>query len=97
MPHLDRIRLYEDHSLFADVTALLLNGKNESDQTPHADITRQYQFSAAKNLPNGQMTGHNYLVEVTVTGPIAKETGQVINLGSLDQLVQDMVLRRFNE
>ncbi len=97
MPDLDRIRLYEDHSLFADVTAQLLKGKNEADQTPHVDITRQYQFSAAKNLSDGKVTGHNYLVEVTVSGPIAKETGQVINLGSLDQLVHDMVLRRFNE
>ncbi len=92
MPPLDRIRLSEDQTLFADMTAELLN---RSPQIPHADITRRYQFSAAKNLPNGHMTGHNYTLEVTVTGPIAEETGQVVNLGTLDQLVQERVVSRF--
>ena len=93
MPPLDRIRLYEDHTLFADVTAAeLLKGS----APPHADITRRYQFSAAKNLPDGQTTGHNYSVEITVSGPIAPDTGQVVNLGTLDELVQKKALARFN-
>ena len=96
MPSLDRIRLYEDHTLYADVTADLLNGTNGSPQSPHADVTRLYQFSAAQNLPNGQTTGHNYTVAVTVTGPIATDTGQVVNLETLDQLVAKKVLARFN-
>ena len=96
MPPLDRIRLYEDHTLFADVTAELLSKTNGLPYSPHADITRQYQFSAAQNLLNGETTGHNYTVEVTVTGPIAADTGQVVNLATLDQLVEKKVLTRFN-
>ena len=92
MPPLDRIRLYEDHTLYADVTGELLNKTNP---TPHADITRQYQFSAAQNLPNGQVTGHNYTVDITVSGAIALDTGQVVNLGTLDELVAERLLRRF--
>ncbi|GJL51123.1 MAG: 6-pyruvoyltetrahydropterin synthase [Nitrospirales bacterium] len=93
MPPVDRIRLHEDHTLFADVTAELLNGPGQSS---HADITRRYKLSAAKHLPNGQTTGHNYTVDVTVTGPIASDTGQVVNLGLLDQIVNEKILTRFN-
>ncbi|GJL54713.1 MAG: 6-pyruvoyltetrahydropterin synthase [Nitrospirales bacterium] len=93
MPPVDRIKLHEDHTLFAEVTADLLN----VSKTPHADVTRRYQLSAAQNLPNGQTTGHNYTVDVTVTGPIATDTGQVINLESLDRIVTEKILTRFNE
>ncbi|WP_447970360.1 6-carboxytetrahydropterin synthase [Nitrospira sp. M1] len=94
MPPVDRIKLYEDHTLFAEVTPELLN--NGSTQSPHAAITRRYHFSAAKNLPHGHTTGHNYTVDITVTGPIASDTGQVVNLGSLDQVVNEKILERFN-
>ncbi len=97
MPPLDRIRLYEDHTLFADVTAELLKSSAGPSQCPQAAITRQYQFSAANNFSPNQTTGHNYSIEVTVTGPIAEDTGQVINLGSLDQLVQEHVLKQFHQ
>ncbi len=96
MPPLDRIRLYEDHTLFADVTDELLKKLNGSSTSPHAEVTRRYQFSAAHNLPNGQTTGHNYTVDVTVTGPIAADTGQVVNLETLDQLIEKKVLTRFD-
>ena len=95
MPPLERIRLYEDHTLFADVTFDLLHGLDGSAQTPHADVTRRYHFSAAHNLSHGQTTGHNYTVDVTVTGPIAPDTGQVVNLATLDALVKEHVLARF--
>lgn len=32
--------------------------------------------------------GHNYVVEVTVTGPVDKETGMVINLKQVDSLLR---------
>ena len=96
MPPLDRIRLYEDHTLWVDVTADLLEKSNGTPSTPHADITRQYQFSAAQNLPNRQVTGHNYTVDITVSGTIARDTGQVVNLGTLDKLVGEKLLRRID-
>ncbi len=38
------------------------------------------------NNPHGH--GHNYAVEVTVSGPVSAETGMVCNLVDLDEAVQ---------
>lgn len=46
------------------------------------------------NNPHGH--GHNYVVEVMARGPVDKETGMVINLSELDQVVQTRVLDRFD-
>ena len=46
------------------------------------------------NNPNGH--GHNYLIEVLVGGPVHPETGMVVNLASLDEIVQTIVLERFD-
>ena len=97
IPVLDRIRLYEDDTLYTDVTKEGLNGSADSSRMPHADITKQYKFSAAKNLPTGQSTGHNYTVDITINGPVDHDTGQVINIQALDQLVQARVLSRFDK
>ena len=40
--------------------------------------------------------GHNYTVEVLVGGPVDSETGMVINLVDLDEIVQRRVLDRFD-
>ena len=46
------------------------------------------------NNPHGH--GHNYTVEVLVGGPVASETGMVINLVELDHVVQTQILDRFD-
>jgi 6-pyruvoyltetrahydropterin/6-carboxytetrahydropterin synthase len=45
------------------------------------------------NNPFGH--GHNYSLEVTVSGPVDPATGMVCNLVDLDGLVEDQVLSRF--
>jgi 6-pyruvoyltetrahydropterin/6-carboxytetrahydropterin synthase len=40
--------------------------------------------------------GHNYTVEVLIGGPVNPETGMVINLVELDEVVQRRVLDRFD-
>jgi len=40
--------------------------------------------------------GHNYVLEVTVRGPIDPETGMVINLTDLKAIVNDAVVERFD-
>lgn len=40
--------------------------------------------------------GHNYTVEVLVGGPVDPETGMVINLAELDEIVQRKVIERFD-
>ena len=47
------------------------------------------------NNPYGH--GHNYALEVTVTGPIDPATGMVANLGDLDPFVEREVLAAFDQ
>jgi 6-pyruvoyltetrahydropterin/6-carboxytetrahydropterin synthase len=46
------------------------------------------------NNPHGH--GHNYVLEVTVAGPVDSATGMVIELGLLDGTVEREVLERFD-
>ena len=46
------------------------------------------------NNPYGH--GHNYVVEVLVAGSVDPETGMVISLSKLDEVVQTRVLDRFD-
>jgi 6-pyruvoyltetrahydropterin/6-carboxytetrahydropterin synthase len=46
------------------------------------------------NSPYGH--GHNYAVEVTVTGPVDEYTGMIANLGDLDPFVQREVIEAFD-
>jgi 6-pyruvoyltetrahydropterin/6-carboxytetrahydropterin synthase len=41
--------------------------------------------------------GHNYVVEVTVTGPVDSETGMIANLAELDPFVQKEVIEPFDQ
>ena len=46
------------------------------------------------NNPHGH--GHNYVIEVLVGGGVDLETGMVVNLATLDEVVQTSVLERFD-
>jgi 6-pyruvoyltetrahydropterin/6-carboxytetrahydropterin synthase len=46
------------------------------------------------NNPHGH--GHNYVVEVLVSGAVDGETGMVMNLVDLDRAVNERVLERFD-
>jgi 6-pyruvoyltetrahydropterin/6-carboxytetrahydropterin synthase len=46
------------------------------------------------NNPSGH--GHNYLMEVTVAGPIDPATGMVYDLLALDRIVEKQVMERFD-
>ena len=46
------------------------------------------------NNPYGH--GHNYVLEVTVAGPVDAATGMVMDLGFLDRTVEKEVLERFD-
>jgi len=47
------------------------------------------------NHPHGH--GHNYSLEVTISGPIDPRTGMVLNLAELDEIVRREVLERFDQ
>src|SRR5258708_219497 len=46
------------------------------------------------NNPNGH--GHNYTLEVTVSGQVDHRTGMVCNLVDLDSFVNEKILERFD-
>jgi 6-pyruvoyltetrahydropterin/6-carboxytetrahydropterin synthase len=46
------------------------------------------------NSPHGH--GHNYVLEVTITGPVDPATGMVANLGELDPFVEREVVEAFD-
>ena len=63
----------------------------------HADSLTPAQNRAAYgkcNNPHGH--GHNYTIEVLVGGPVATDTGMVIDLVDLDRVVCREVLDRFD-
>lgn len=41
--------------------------------------------------------GHNYILEVTVTGPVDSATGMIANLGELDPFVEREVIEPFDQ
>ncbi|HXQ25796.1 MAG TPA: 6-carboxytetrahydropterin synthase [Candidatus Acidoferrales bacterium] len=59
-------------------------------------------FSPEENLrlygkcSNPYGHGHNYTLEVTITGPVDAETGMVANLGELDPFVEREVVEAFD-
>lgn len=44
--------------------------------------------------PNGH--GHNYHLEVTVKGEIHSPTGMIVDLGALNQVIEDLVIEPFD-
>ena len=46
------------------------------------------------NNPHGH--GHNYVLEIAVSGPVAEDTGMVCNLADLDSFVHEEILERFD-
>jgi 6-pyruvoyltetrahydropterin/6-carboxytetrahydropterin synthase len=63
----------------------------------HSDALSQQANSETYgkcNNPHGH--GHNYVVEVLVGGPVDRDTGMVVNMATLDEVVQTSILQRFD-
>ena len=108
-PHLPvmGIRLYEHPKLWADV----LSGPHLDPMDAFLSIRSHFaaahrlarpELSQADNeaiygkcaRPHGH--GHNYLLDVTVRGPIDARTGMVCDLAVLQQLVEELVVEPFD-
>ena len=74
-------------------------------------ITKQYQFCAAHRYWNSEWSeeenkdifgkdiyihGHNYLLDITISGPIYEQSGFIINLKILNKLVEERVINIFD-
>lgn len=82
---LHTVRLCEDEDLYAEVTA--------EEGLEVASITKRYTFNALA----GENQGRDWDCFVTVRGPIDRVTGMVTDIGVLDRLVDEKILRRFDK
>jgi 6-pyruvoyltetrahydropterin/6-carboxytetrahydropterin synthase len=63
----------------------------------HTDSLSEEQNRAVYgkcNNPHGH--GHNYVIEVLAAGRVGRETGMVVDMVALDEVVQTQVLDRFD-
>ncbi|MEJ2368653.1 MAG: 6-carboxytetrahydropterin synthase [Acidobacteriota bacterium] len=58
---------------------------------PDWDDAKNYEVFGSCYNPNGH--GHDYSVEVTVEGPVSSETGMILNLKQLKDVVEEEVIR----
>ncbi len=93
LPAPDALRLYEDETIYAEVIAKYFQPSHD----PSAVIARRCSFSAVHQSRTGNIQGHNYDLWIAVKGSISPDTGQVINLQTLDQIVTTHILTRFHQ
>ncbi len=58
------------------------------------DVARNQMVFGKCNNPHGH--GHNYTVQVTLSGPIDPVTGMVVNLADLDAFARTHLIDRFD-
>jgi 6-pyruvoyltetrahydropterin/6-carboxytetrahydropterin synthase len=102
---LARLTLYEEPTLWAEVSPR--EGRNMVSLTKafsfsaahrlHSQFLSEDENRAVFgkcNNPHGH--GHNYELEVTVKGTIDPQTGMLMDLGTLMQIVQEEIINRFD-
>ncbi|HBP87670.1 MAG TPA: 6-carboxytetrahydropterin synthase [Nitrospirales bacterium] len=97
LPTPETLRLYEDETLYAEVTKSFMEENPQSFTGGSALIARRFGFSAVHQSRTGNTQGHNYDLWVATKGSIPADTGQVMNLQTLDQIVRTEVLTRFDQ
>ncbi|MDP7071780.1 MAG: 6-carboxytetrahydropterin synthase [Candidatus Marinimicrobia bacterium] len=78
---------------------------------PSTFVTKSFSFSAAHKYghkdwteekneeifgPDAKLHGHNYILEVTVTGEINPDTGFIVDLGHLKEVVNEKIVNRID-
>jgi 6-pyruvoyltetrahydropterin/6-carboxytetrahydropterin synthase len=62
--------------------------------TPHLSEEENFRVFGKCNNPHGH--GHNYVLEVSLSGDIDPDTGMIANLADLDAFVERQVLDEFD-
>ena len=62
----------------------------------HDSFSEEENFRVFGKCANPGGHGHNYGVEVTVSGPVDEQSGEVMDRDRLDGLVRERVLERFS-
>lgn len=61
---------------------------------PHLSTTENTALFGACASPNWH--GHNYVLEITVSGPIDNRTGMIINLNTLKDFIQKSIINELD-
>ena len=69
---------------------------NAAHRLYRKDWTDQKNRDVFGLCANPHWHGHNYKVEVCVSGEVDNETGYLIDLKDLNQIIQDQVIERFD-
>jgi 6-pyruvoyltetrahydropterin/6-carboxytetrahydropterin synthase len=108
---LETVRLYEDEDLFAEVTSSLAAASDGNMpkarlkrryhfSAAHRLYTDRLSIEANRaafgSCAGATAHGHNYVLEVMALGSIARDTGMVVPLSLVDDLVKREVLTRFD-
>lgn len=104
-PHLPlvKIQLFEHPELWAEyqgngMEAYLTTSTHFSaaHRLAHPDLSEEENAEIYGKCarPNGH--GHNYHLEITVKGEIHPRTGMLVDLGALNQVIEDLVLEPFD-
>ncbi|MBP1153974.1 MULTISPECIES: 6-carboxytetrahydropterin synthase [unclassified Paenibacillus] len=99
---LHRIRLHENDFLYSEKEAGSLTRLTRKYHFCAAHRLHSDHLTAEENLelfgkcnnPHGH--GHNYYLDVTVTGTPDPVTGMIMNLAELDEIVERVVLAKFD-
>jgi 6-pyruvoyltetrahydropterin/6-carboxytetrahydropterin synthase len=101
---LEKIRLYEDDDLCAEIRT----AGSTASLIRRYHFSAAYRLASERLSEGGDrrmrrvddaapgLDGHNYVLQVTVGGPIAAETGMVTDIPALDRVVQEQVVARFH-
>lgn len=81
---LHALRLCEDEDLYAEITA--------ADRPDVAAVAKRYSFNAIQDSHQGR----DWDFYVTVHGTIDPMTGMATDIGTLDRLVQDQIIKPFD-
>lgn len=67
-----------------------------SHRLHRASLSEEENFRLYGKCNNVHGHGHNYVLEVTITGPVDPATGMIANLGELDPFVEREVIEPFD-
>lgn len=65
------------------------------------EITKQFRFEAAHFIPNHpglckNLHGHQYLLEVTISGELNEKTKMVMDFGDLKKIVKENIVDKYD-
>lgn len=98
-----RVQLFEHPELWADYQGNLMEAYltvsthfSAAHRLAHPDLSYEENSEIYGKCarPNGH--GHNYHLEVTVKGEIDARTGMIIDLGALQQVIEELVIEPFD-